>query len=104
MGRVLQTVSRRRDSASEQRAYSGLTPAERKVVAAVVRPKAAPNKVIAAALHISEHTLRNRLSAICGKLGIKRRIDLILHAMEHQFEQPPPVFIRRRFLSATGSD
>ncbi|HSF46954.1 MAG TPA: response regulator transcription factor, partial [Burkholderiales bacterium] len=88
MGRVLQTLSRRRNNASEQRPYSSLTPAERKVVAAVVRQKGAPNKLIAAALNISEHTLRNRLSAIYAKLGISRRIDLILHAMEHQFEQP----------------
>jgi DNA-binding NarL/FixJ family response regulator len=86
MGRVLQTLSRRRNG--EERAYSSLTPAELKVVAAVVRQKAAPNKVIAAALNISEHTLRNRLSAIYGKLGINRRIDLILHAMEHRLEQP----------------
>jgi two-component system, NarL family, nitrate/nitrite response regulator NarL len=88
MGRVLQTLSRRRGSASEQWAYSALTAAERKVVAAVVRQKTAPNKVIAATLNISEHTLPNRLSAIYGKLGISKRLDLVLHAMEHRFEQP----------------
>jgi DNA-binding CsgD family transcriptional regulator len=49
-----------------------------------VRHRSAPNKVVAAGLHISEHTLRNHLSAIYGKLGVNRRLDLILHTMEHQ--------------------
>jgi two-component system, NarL family, nitrate/nitrite response regulator NarL len=88
MARVLRTLSRRRDSESEQRTYSTLTAAERKVVAAVVRQKSAPNKVIAAALNISEHTLRNHLSTIYGKLGLNKRLDLVLHAMEHWLEQP----------------
>jgi DNA-binding NarL/FixJ family response regulator len=49
MGRVLQTFSRRQGSESEQPPYSTLTAAERKVAAAVVRQRSAPNKVIAAA-------------------------------------------------------
>ena len=85
MGRVLQALSRRQ---SEQPPHSSLTVAERKVVAAVVRQRSAPNKVIAGALHLSEHTLRNHLASIYGKLGINRRIDLVLHAMEHQLAQP----------------
>ncbi|MCI3952856.1 MAG: regulatory protein, partial [Burkholderiales bacterium] len=62
--------------------------AERKIVAAVVHQRSAPNKVIAATLHISEHTLRNHLSAIYGKLGVNRRVDLVLYAMEHRLAQP----------------
>jgi two-component system, NarL family, nitrate/nitrite response regulator NarL len=85
MGRVLQTLSRRQ---SEQPPHSSLTTAERKIVVAVVRQRSAPNKVIAAALHISEHTLRNHLASIYGKLGINKRVDLVLHAMEHGLAQP----------------
>ena len=85
MGRVLQTLSRRQ---VEQPPHAGLTAAERKIVAAVVRQRSAPNKVIAAALHISEHTLRNHLASIYGKLGINKRVDLVLHAMEHGLAQP----------------
>ncbi|HJS77270.1 MAG TPA: LuxR C-terminal-related transcriptional regulator, partial [Burkholderiales bacterium] len=47
--------------------------------------------VIAAALHLSEHTLRNHLSSIYGKLGINKRVDLVLHAMEHHLAQPSAV-------------
>jgi DNA-binding NarL/FixJ family response regulator len=88
MAGVLRTLSRQRGSESQQGTYSTLTAAERKVVAAVVRQKSAPNKVIAAALNISEHTLRNHLSTIYGKLGLSKRLDLVLHAMEHWLEQP----------------
>jgi two-component system, NarL family, nitrate/nitrite response regulator NarL len=88
MGRVLQTLSRRRGTESEQPAHATLTAAERKVVAAVVRQRSAPNKVIAEALHVSEHTLRNHLSSIYGKLGINKRVELVLHAMEHRLAQP----------------
>jgi len=69
--------------ASPDVSKSNLTTAERKVVAAVVQNKGLPNKVIAANLKISEHTLRNHLSAIYGKVGVNRRIDLVFHAMEH---------------------
>jgi DNA-binding NarL/FixJ family response regulator len=91
IGRVLQTLSRRQRE-SEQPAHASLTAAERKVVAAVVRQKSAPNKVIAEALHLSEHTLRNHLSSIYGKLGINKRIELVLHAMEHPLAQPAAAY------------
>ncbi|HEU4351103.1 MAG TPA: response regulator transcription factor [Burkholderiales bacterium] len=88
MGRVLQTLSRRQGRPSEPPPHATLTAAERKVVAAVVRQRSAPNKVIADALHLSEHTLRNHLSSIYGKLGINKRVELVLHAMEHRLAQP----------------
>jgi two-component system nitrate/nitrite response regulator NarL len=88
MGRVLQSISRQQGRQSEPPPHTTLSPAERKVVAAVVRQRSAPNKVIAAALHLSEHTLRNHLSSIYGKLGINRRVDLVLHAIEHGLAHP----------------
>lgn len=63
---------------------AGLTLAERRVVAAVVRHKSAPNKVIADELCISAHTLRNHLASIYDKLGLHRRLDLVLYAIEHK--------------------
>jgi DNA-binding NarL/FixJ family response regulator len=80
MGRLLTTVSRARQAPVE----SDLTAAERKVVAAIVQNKSAPNKAIAARMRISEHTLRNHLTSIYDKLGIRGRVALVLHAMEHE--------------------
>ena len=84
LGKVLQILSRRSGNQNEQPSHATLTPAERKVVTAVARQPSAPNKVIAAVLHISEHTFRNHLTAIYGKLGISKRVDLVLYAIEHR--------------------
>ena len=63
--------------------HAALTSAERKVIAAVTRHKELPNKVIADALHISAHTLRNHLAAIYEKLGVHKRVELVFYAMEN---------------------
>ena len=44
------------------------------------------NKQIAAKLCISEHTLRNHLTSIFSKLGIKNRFSLFTYAKQH-FQQ-----------------
>jgi two-component system, NarL family, nitrate/nitrite response regulator NarL len=69
--------------AEGNRRHHSLTPTERKIVAAVTKNKGHPNKIIAAALHISSHTLRNHLASIYQKLGLHRRIDLVFYAMEN---------------------
>ncbi|MBL8498009.1 response regulator [Nitrosomonas sp. JL21] len=45
------------------------------------------NKQIAAKLCMSEHTLRNHLTSIFSKLGIKNRFSLFAYAKQH-FQQP----------------
>jgi DNA-binding CsgD family transcriptional regulator len=73
----------------ESPAHSTLTAAERKVVAAVMRHKDSPNKVVAAFRHLSEHTLLNHLASIYGKLGIHRRVNLVLYGIEHKLGTLP---------------
>ena len=67
-------------------AHSRLTAAERKTMAAVVHHKSAPNKVIASTLHLSEHTLRNHLASIYSKLGLHKRLELVLYALDHKLD------------------
>lgn len=62
---------------------ASLTARELEIVAAVVRNKGARNKVIAEHLRMSEHTLRNHISAIYDKLGVNGRLELFLYATEH---------------------
>lgn len=64
-----------------------LTPAERRIIAAIVRHKGASNKVIASALDISCNTLRNHLASIYGKVGVHTRLDLFLYAKERGLEK-----------------
>lgn len=68
-------------------AHESITPAERRVILEVMRQKSAPNKLIADALHISTHTLRNHLASIYGKLGLKHRLDLVLYAFERRLDR-----------------
>jgi two-component system, NarL family, nitrate/nitrite response regulator NarL len=66
---------------------AALTATERRIIAAVVRHKGAPRKVIADALHTSSHTLRNHLASIYSKLGVHTRLDLFLYAKEHGLDK-----------------
>jgi DNA-binding NarL/FixJ family response regulator len=84
--RVFASMSRRGDMAMAP-GSAPLTATERRVIACVVQHKGAPNKVIADALHISGHTLRNHLASIYGKLCIHRRLELVLYAMEHGLDR-----------------
>ena len=69
---------------------ASLTPREREIIAAVVGNRGAKSIVIADALHISEHTLRNHLTVIYGKLALRNRIDLYAFALENQLGTPTP--------------
>lgn len=64
-----------------------LTARERQTILAVASDAAAPGRVIAGRLCISEHTLRNHLSSIYGKLGLQNRLDLYAHATRHQLNK-----------------
>jgi DNA-binding NarL/FixJ family response regulator len=69
--------------------YHTLTAAERRIIAAVAEYKSLTNKRIADALCISLHTLRNHLASIYKKLGVHRRFELVLYAMEHGLDKGP---------------
>lgn len=84
IGRIFSTMlSSDRSGGEAENAREPLTARERAIINAVVQHRGAPNKVIADSLHISGHTLRNHLSTIYSKLGVNRRLDLVLYAMEH---------------------
>jgi DNA-binding NarL/FixJ family response regulator len=49
----------------------------------LMNEKGARNKVLADKLHMSEHTLRNHLTAIYSKLQVAGRLELYLYATSH---------------------
>lgn len=67
----------------DDRRIESLTQRERDVVAALVRHAGAKQLVIADALDMSEHTLRNHLTTIYNKLGVRGRLELHLFATHH---------------------
>jgi two-component system, NarL family, nitrate/nitrite response regulator NarL len=82
-GRLLSALARERLAQvpnPEAGRIASLTPRERQAIAALAGDAAAPGKVIAARLHISEHTLRNHLTVIYSKLGVPNRLALYAYA------------------------
>lgn len=66
-----------------------LTVRERTILRTIVDQSGAANKVIAARLFISEHTLRNHLTSIYQKLGVGNRLELYVYAVKHGFGGAP---------------
>lgn len=66
-----------------------LTPKERQVVEAVVAHSGAKGLVVADALGMSEHTLRNHLTVIYSKLGVQGKMNLYVFAVEHGLAPAP---------------
>ena len=89
-GRIFMEMARQntaRANDPERLKIATLTARERQTIAAVARDAAAPGKVLAGRLCISEHTLRNHLSSIYGKLGLSNRLDLYAYATKHRLHE-----------------
>ena len=73
----------------EQQKIESLTDREREIVAVTANNAGANAQAIAEKLHISEHTLRNHLTSIYGKLGVANRLELFAYAHQHNLTGPP---------------
>jgi len=62
---------------------NSLTDREMTIVAATTANAGSTAKVIAASLNISEHTLRNHLTSIYGKLDVANRLELFAFAQKY---------------------
>ncbi|MGH8719394.1 MAG: response regulator [Burkholderiales bacterium] len=81
---ILQQLTSRSSKRDPQaRKIDTLTARERQIIAAVVKERGGSNKAIAAGMHMSEHTLRNHLSSIYGKLEVRNRLELYMYATDH---------------------
>lgn len=78
-------ASRRQDPELEK--IAALTTKERRICSLIATGGGAVNKALAQQLFISEHTLRNHLTAIYHKLGVSNRLDLYVFATKHRLDQ-----------------
>ena len=58
-----------------------LTPRQRRLVRALL--EGSTNREIAGRLGLREQTVRNQLSVIYGKLGVRNRLELAVHARRY---------------------
>lgn len=88
--RIFLQMARRKAAESDdphRSKIATLTARERQTIAALTTDAAAPGKVIADRLCISEHTLRNHLTSIYNKLGLSNRLDLYAYATRHRLHE-----------------
>lgn len=71
------------------RRHRSLTAKEREVIQSMVEHRGAKGIVVADALGMSEHTLRNHLTVIYSKLGVQGKLNLYVHAIEHGLARVP---------------
>jgi two-component system, NarL family, nitrate/nitrite response regulator NarL len=72
-----------RETDPEARRISSLTPREREIVVTMMHSAGAKQLSVAADLGMSEHTLRNHLTTIYSKLGVRGRLELHVYASAH---------------------
>jgi DNA-binding NarL/FixJ family response regulator len=82
---------KRRHENDELGRIASLTPKEREVVRAVVAHRGAKSLVVADALGMSEHTLRNHLTVIYSKLHVTGKLELYALATERRLADVPEV-------------
>lgn len=90
-GRIFIELSRtgttpRRDTDKAKRTQ--LTVRERELISQLVADPSANYRKIAERLHITEHTVRNHLTSIYGKLGVINRLELFVYAHQHGMREP----------------
>lgn len=79
-GRILREVTA--GAGKPMNIQDHLTKREQMIYKAVITRAGVSSRVIANDLHISEHTLRNHLTAIYSKLGVSSRLELLVLAHE----------------------
>jgi DNA-binding NarL/FixJ family response regulator len=67
----------------EAQKIASLTPRERQIIVSLISERGHSNKMLAAKLFLSEHTLRNHLTSIYSKLEVRNRLQLYMYAVEH---------------------
>jgi pimeloyl-ACP methyl ester carboxylesterase/DNA-binding CsgD family transcriptional regulator len=84
---VLEFTGRPRSAGAEDPLLATLSARERQILAAVVAGQ--NNSEIGAALFVSEKTVRNALTRVFGKLGVRTRTQAAVFARDRGFRQSP---------------
>lgn len=84
--KILDEFARQPRARKHEAPASGLSPREHEVLELLTR--GAVNKEIAAALAISENTVKNHLKSIMEKLHVENRVQIVAHALREGLVKP----------------
>lgn len=76
------------EASPEKIKIGSLTPREREIIEVIITHGRSTNKEIANHLNMSEHTLRNHLTSIYGKLEVENRLELVMYSLKHGLGKP----------------
>lgn len=71
----------------EEKKIASLTSREREIIKVLVKKDSSTNKEISESLFISDSTLKNHLTTIYSKLGVRNRIELLKYALKHHLDK-----------------
>jgi len=88
-GRIFGLLTQKDDTPADPDStkISTLTRRERNIIVTLARVGSARHRAVAELLGMSEHTLRNHLSKIYGKLDLTGHFELYLYAKRHGLDQ-----------------
>ena len=98
---VKRLLANARSTDEDMNKIMSLTRKERAIIIAVVRHLGGGNQEIASRICISHHTLRNHLTSIYHKLGLRNRVGLYQYAIAKGLDDPTALSrqrSKRRFL------
>jgi DNA-binding NarL/FixJ family response regulator len=86
--RVLNQMNNRKKPIDlEAEKIADLTQREREIITALLTFEGSTNEEIARQLFVSTSTLKNHLTTIYSKLGVKNRVQLMKYALSHQLDK-----------------
>lgn len=110
VGRIVGELSRRRSSQESdpaQARINSLTAREREIVTLAAEHPGTSAKVLAPMLNLSLHTLRNHLTSIYEKLGVRNHTAMYAFAQKHGLTSEFPAArrpLRSSFRTRNGAD
>ena len=90
LNKVLSQLTQQKNRKSEdpeEKKIASLTSREREIIKVLIQNDSSTNKEISESLFISDSTLKNHLTTIYSKLGVRNRIELLKYAIKHKLDK-----------------
>lgn len=87
LNQLLEQTKKEKIEFAEENKITALTNRERQIIKALIEQDSSTNKDITKSLPINNSTLKNHLTTIYRKLGVRNRIELLKFALKHELDK-----------------